>query len=166
MAIGVDQDRSGARYFSMAFGATQGRQIVIPDFRSLQRRSDALELDEKALSGDAVEHGITRSRRLASTNDGDAAGVQAGDIVIRQLRLTVNGKTVAASGRTPDAPGRSASRETTTDRHPFEVRAGRLRCLHRPHRRPAGAILHHLCRPFVKTLRSPPSRASRTIPSQ
>jgi hypothetical protein len=44
--------------FRMAFGATQGRQIVVPDFRAL-RRGNAVELDEKALLEMLVEHGVT-----------------------------------------------------------------------------------------------------------
>jgi hypothetical protein len=44
----------------MAFGATEGRQIVIPDFRPL-RRHDGLELDEAAVLATLAGRGLTNS---------------------------------------------------------------------------------------------------------
>jgi carbon-monoxide dehydrogenase medium subunit len=58
MAIGVIKIDPEHDIFRMVFGATQGRQIVVPDFRSL-RRGNAVELDEKALSETLAEHGLT-----------------------------------------------------------------------------------------------------------
>jgi carbon-monoxide dehydrogenase medium subunit len=58
MAIGAIKIDPEYGIFRMAFGATQGRQIVVPDFRAL-RRGDAVELDEKALLETLVEHGVT-----------------------------------------------------------------------------------------------------------
>jgi aerobic carbon-monoxide dehydrogenase medium subunit len=64
-AIRVDPERS---IFRMAFGATEGRQIVIPDFRPLQRRNSA-ELDEVAVMELLMARGITdpvASRQLVT----------------------------------------------------------------------------------------------------
>jgi aerobic carbon-monoxide dehydrogenase medium subunit len=53
-AIKIDPERD---IFRMAFGATEGRQIVIPDFRPL-RRDDGLELDEAAVAATLAGRGI------------------------------------------------------------------------------------------------------------
>jgi carbon-monoxide dehydrogenase medium subunit len=58
MAIGVIKIDPERDIFRMTFGATQGRQIVVPDFRSL-RRGNAAGLDEKALLETLVEHGVS-----------------------------------------------------------------------------------------------------------
>ncbi|MGA2995038.1 FAD binding domain-containing protein [Bradyrhizobium sp.] len=54
-AIRIDPERP---IFRMAFGATEGRQIVIRDFRSLQRRN-GVELDEAAVMELLTARGIT-----------------------------------------------------------------------------------------------------------
>jgi carbon-monoxide dehydrogenase medium subunit len=54
-AIKIDPERD---IFRMTFGATQGRQIVIPDFRAL-RRDGGQELDEAAVAVTLAGGGIT-----------------------------------------------------------------------------------------------------------
>jgi carbon-monoxide dehydrogenase medium subunit len=56
-AIMIDPARD---VFRMAFGATQGRQIVVPDFRPL-RRHDGLQLDEAAVLATLAARGLTDS---------------------------------------------------------------------------------------------------------
>jgi carbon-monoxide dehydrogenase medium subunit len=58
MAIGVIKIDPEYDIFRMTFGATQGRQIVVPDFRSL-RDGNAAELDEKALLETLTENAVT-----------------------------------------------------------------------------------------------------------
>ena len=58
MAIGVIKIDPEHDSFRMTFGATEGRQIVVPDFRSLYREN-AVELDERAVSEKLTEHGVT-----------------------------------------------------------------------------------------------------------
>lgn len=64
-AISVDPERS---IFRMAFGATEGKQIVVPDFRSLLSRNGAA-LDEAAVMEVLSARGITdhvASRQLVA----------------------------------------------------------------------------------------------------
>jgi carbon-monoxide dehydrogenase medium subunit len=58
MAIGVIKIDPEYGIYRMAFGATQGRQIVVPDFRSLSC-GNAVELDEEALLETLAEHAVT-----------------------------------------------------------------------------------------------------------
>ena len=66
------------------------------------------------------------------------------------VSLTVNGKHGCCRGRAAHASGRFPARDAQSYRHPSRLRAWRLRRLHGPGRRRAGAILHHLCG-FVAT---------------
>jgi carbon-monoxide dehydrogenase medium subunit len=58
MAVGAVKIDKEQDIFRMAFGATEGRQIIIPDFRPL-RHSDGLELDETAVAAALAARGIT-----------------------------------------------------------------------------------------------------------
>jgi aerobic carbon-monoxide dehydrogenase medium subunit len=58
MAIGVIKIDPALDIFRMTFGAMEGRQIVVSDFRSLCR-GNAVELDERAVSEKLAEHGVT-----------------------------------------------------------------------------------------------------------
>jgi carbon-monoxide dehydrogenase medium subunit len=60
MAVAAIKIDPAQDIFRMAFGATEGRQIVIPDFRPL-RRHDGLELDEAAVLATLAGRGLTNS---------------------------------------------------------------------------------------------------------
>ena len=58
MAIGVVNIDPAREVFRLVFGATEGRQITIPDFRPLGLQADA-DPDEQALAEILVKHGVT-----------------------------------------------------------------------------------------------------------
>ena len=58
MAIGVVNIDPAKDVFRLVFGATEGRQITIPDFRPLGLQADA-DPDQQALAETLVNHGIT-----------------------------------------------------------------------------------------------------------
>ncbi|MEH2473365.1 carbon-monoxide dehydrogenase medium subunit [Nitrobacteraceae bacterium AZCC 2161] len=60
MAVGAVMIDAERDIFRMTFGATEGRPIIIPDFRPL-RRSDGLGLDETAVAAALAARGITNT---------------------------------------------------------------------------------------------------------
>ena len=58
MAIGVVNIDPARDVFRLVFGATEGRQITVSDFRPLGLKMDT-DPDEQALAEILVKHGVT-----------------------------------------------------------------------------------------------------------
>ena len=83
----------------------------------------------------------------------------------RPVTMTVNGDAAPRRGRAPAAAGPLHPREPGADRHPHRLRHHQLRRLHRPARRQAGQVVHHVRRPGRRPRDRRPSRAWRTAPT-